>query len=104
MNTTETSSALDFIGPIDYHAVVLNGRRVPYLTATPQTGGRVTLELDNRFALDVSLAEAQTVVPFIAHCLAVGMGYTGFPDPDTEPTGSNPMPRMTAWLGDGWES
>lgn len=88
---------LDFIGPIDYHAVVLNGRRVPYLTASPQPGGRVTVELDSRFALDLSLSEAQTVVPFIAHCLAVGMGYAGFPDAGMEPIAGASMPRMQAF-------
>src|SRR3954453_11860710 len=85
---------LDFIGPFEYHAVVLNGRRVPHLTATPLPGGRVSIGLDNRFGIEISLAEAQQVVPFVAHCLAVGMGYTGFPDPDKEPVASVDMPRM----------
>lgn len=86
---------LEFVGPFEHHDVVLNGRRVPYLSATPLAGGRVYLSLDNRFALELSLKEAEYIVPFIAHCLAVGMGYTGFPDTaEGAPLPAQHMPRM----------
>lgn len=86
--------SLEYIGPLEHHEVVLNGRRVPHLSAVPMQGGMVHLTLDRRFGLDLSLQDAERVVPFIAHCLAIGMGYTGFPDEDMEPLRAHPMQRM----------
>lgn len=90
-----TDTTLEFVGPIEYHAVVLNGHRVPHLTATPLPGGRVDLTLDNRFGVEMSLQDAERFVPFVAHCLAVGMGYTHHPDePGDHPLRRLAMPRM----------
>ena len=88
---------LNFVGPFEHHDVVLNGRRVPYLSATPLNGGRIYLSLDERFAVEISLQEADYVVPFIAHCIAVASGYTGHPDEaEDEPRPRQPMPRVHA--------
>jgi hypothetical protein len=93
---------LEFIGPFESHAVVLNGHRVPLLSATPLSGGRVDLTLDDRFAIELTVQEAQTVVPFIAHSIAVAMGYSAFPDePDQAPLQRQPIQRMSVMdLGD----
>jgi hypothetical protein len=96
-STVHGSSGLEFVGPFESHDVVLNGRAVPYLSATPLAGGRVYLSLDRRFALELSLQEADHLVPFIAHCIAVGMGYTGFPDRAEEaPRPAQPIPRVNS--------
>ena len=85
---------VEFIGPFEYHDIILNGRRVPFLEAIPQPGGRVHLSVDRRFGLDLSVAEADRIVPFVAHCLAIGMGYTGFPDEgQDQPVRAQMMPR-----------
>lgn len=83
------------VGPFEYHAVVVNGRRVPYLTATPIPGGRIALSLDNRFGVDIDVADSHWLLPFMAHCLAVGMGYSGFPDEGMEPPPRVDIPKMT---------
>jgi hypothetical protein len=91
-------SGLEFVGPFESHDVVLNGRQVPFLSATPIQGGRVLLHLDRRFMLDLSLQEAEHLMPFIAHCIAVGMGYVGFPDADADgPVAAQIMPRVGEW-------
>lgn len=94
-NALNGGSSLEFVGPFESHDVVLNGRAVPFLSATPLPAGRVYLSLDRRFALELSLQEAEYVVPFIAHCIAVGMGYTGFPDDAGDaPQPAQRMPRV----------
>jgi hypothetical protein len=93
-------SGLDFPGPFQWHEVVVHGHMVPHLRASPIDGG-VHLNLDGRYGLDLSSADAETVLPFIADCIAVAMGYTGHPKPECpEPTPRQPFPRMDrlAWM------
>lgn len=89
------TTGVEFVGPFEHHDVVVNGWRVPYLEATPMIGGQVTLSLDHRYALDLSLADAERVVPFLAHCIAVASGYTAHPGCDglDEPRPRHPMAR-----------
>ena len=93
---SEPQSGLEFVGPFEHHDVVVNGWRVPYLEATPLNGGVVRLCLDGRFGLDLSVADAEHVVPFVADCIAVAAGYTAHPGGDglDEPRLSHPMVRM----------
>ncbi|HTW19762.1 MAG TPA: hypothetical protein VME70_06055 [Mycobacteriales bacterium] len=88
-------SDLEFIGPFRAHAVVLRGRRVPYLSATPQPGGQIYLALDDRIAIELPVGTAEHVVPFIADCIAVAMGYAAFPDRAEDELKPRPeMPRL----------
>lgn len=93
-------SAVDFVGPFEHHDVVVNGWTVPYLTAVPLPGGRVDLTLDHRFALVLSLEEAERFLPFLANAIAVAHGYTAHPSDDQdeplEPQKRHPMARLTA--------
>jgi len=77
-----TEPAVSYPGPFEQHDVVVSGHAVPFLTATPRDGGAVRLHLDRRFALDLTVAEAERVVPFMAHCLAVALGHTCHPCPE----------------------
>jgi hypothetical protein len=91
----EMSDSVQIVGPFETHAVVVNGRKVPYLTATPVVGGRVCINLDDRFSLELSLQEMEQIVPFVAHCIAVASGFSGFPDsPGASPLPRQVMPRM----------
>src|SRR5207237_8046781 len=89
------AEAVDFVGPFEHHDVVVNGWRVPYLEATPRNGGQVLLCLDHRYGLELSLADAERIVPFIADCMAVAAGYTAHPGRDglDEPRPRHPMAR-----------
>ncbi len=91
---------VDFIGPFEHHDVVVNGCSVPFLTATPLNGGRVHLTLDGRFGLDLTVAEAEQIVPFIADAIAIASGYTAHPhateSPDPKPR--HPFARMTSLI------
>ncbi len=88
-------SDVEFIGPFQRHEVVLNGHRVPFIEATPMQGGRVHLCLDSRFGLDLTLQEAERVVPFLADSIAVALGYTCHPQPGwDEPVERQPFTRM----------
>jgi hypothetical protein len=86
-------SSVQFIGPFQHHDVVVNGWQVPYLTAVPIPGGRVHITLDNRFGVDLTVDEAERVVPFLADAIAVASGYTGHPD-GGEPVQRLPFVRM----------
>ena len=99
----QTTSALAFVGPFESHAVVLNGWQVPHLKATPMNGGLVHLNLDDRFGLDLSIGDAEVIVPFIADCIAVAAGFTCHPGRDgvVEPLSATPYHRMHSV---GWTS
>jgi hypothetical protein len=81
-------SSVQFIGPFQHHEVVVNGWQVPYLTAVPIPGGRVHITLDNRIGVELTVDEAERVVPFLADAIAVAAGYTGHPD------GGEPVQRL----------
>lgn len=89
-----TEQRIEYVGPFDTTHVVIDGRRVPFLTGT-HMADRVSLTLDDRFGLDLTVAQAEAVVPFIANCIAVGLGYTCHPRADEEPNKAHPFPRMT---------
>lgn len=81
----------EIVGPFETHRVIVGGRRVPYLEAYPVNGGKISLVLDGRLGMDVPVADAETVIPFIAHCIAVGMGYACHPRADEEPQRPTPF-------------
>jgi hypothetical protein len=87
-----TGGRVDYPGPFAIHAVTVDGRRVPFLEATPLNGGRVDLTLDNRYGLVLDLATAERVIPFLADAIAIAMGYTCHPRPDWD----GPKPRPAA--------
>jgi len=87
-------SPVDFIGPFQRHEVVVNGWKVPNIDADLLPGGRVHLCLDNRFGIDLTVDEANRLVPFLADCIAVAMGYTAHPQEDHDPIPLPPFVRM----------
>jgi hypothetical protein len=86
-------SDYEIVGPFSSHWVVVNGRQVPFLEAAPANGGKISLTLDQRYGLEISVADAETVIPFIADCIAVAMGYNCHPRAGKEPTRSSPFPQ-----------
>jgi hypothetical protein len=79
-----SAPTVDYIGPFEKHAVVVNGWTVPLLEAHPLPGGKISLTLDQRFGLDLDLADAERIVPFLAHAIAIGLGYASHPDEGAE--------------------
>lgn len=93
-------SEVSFPGPFQCHYVVVKGRQVPFMKATPLDGGRMRLHLDDRFGLTLSAVEAERFVPFLAHAMAVALGYTSHHDARRDgPNPRHPFPRMTALYG-----
>ena len=78
-------SQVRFPGPFLQHDVVVAGWKVPFLHAQPHDGGRLTLVLDSRFSLELSLADAERVVPFLANSIALALGFDAHPHADDEP-------------------
>lgn len=91
--TWDEDSALSFVGPFETHRVQLYGRRVPHLQAWPVSGGRVCVALDERYVVELSVEEAERVVPFIADCIAVAAGWTCHPRQGEEPRRAVPFPE-----------
>lgn len=90
----------EFIGPFEYHKVVVDGWTVPHLTAQPARDGYIALTLDHRFDIDVPVVDADRLVGFIADCIAVALGYTCHPRPDWEaPLARLPMQRCSSLGG-----
>jgi hypothetical protein len=58
----------------------------------PVNGGKIGLLLDARYALDISVADADAFRPWIADAIAIGMGYTCHPRRGKEPMRSSPFP------------
>jgi hypothetical protein len=96
------SFRVGFPGPFSHHDVVFRGRRVPFLHAHPLDGGQVHLSLDRRFGLDLTAEEAERFVPFLAHAIAVALGYTAHPKVERDgPNASHPFPRVVPLALDG---
>ena len=70
---------VELVGPFEAHEIVIGGRVVPYLQASPGPDGGVHVNLDRRLGVDLSADEAQRILPFIADCIAVAAGYTCHP-------------------------
>jgi len=89
-------SGVEFVGPFEHYDVRVNGWNVPYLTAAPMNGGRVSLCLDDRLGVEMTVQEAERFLPFVADCIAVALGYTAHPGRDglDEPRPSHPMKRV----------
>lgn len=88
------SLRVSFPGPFTHHDVVVDGWRVPYLQAHVTAEDRVMLVIDRRLATELSVEEAERVVPFVADAIAVAMGYGAHPDERTpRPPARAPYPR-----------
>ncbi len=89
-------SNYQIVGPFQSHWVLVDGRRVPFLEAMPVNGGKISLLLDSRYAVDISVADAEGLIPWIADAIAIGMGYTCHPRPGKEPIRASPFPASHA--------
>jgi len=77
-------SRVSFPGPFSRHDVVVAGWRVPFLHAQLHDGGKMTVVLDHRYGIELTVAEAERVVPFVADAIAVALGYHAHPSADDE--------------------
>jgi hypothetical protein len=77
-------SRVSFPGPFSQHDVVVSGWKVPFLQAAVHDGGKLTVVLDDRFGLELTVAEAERVMPFVADAIAVALGYNAHPSADDE--------------------
>jgi hypothetical protein len=86
---------VEYVGPRQTTDVVLDGRRVPFLAAEMLRGGVISIVADGRFALDLTIEEAERVVPFLAHAIAIAMGYSCHPRADETANALTPFPRVS---------
>ncbi len=87
-------SRVEYVGPIETNVVVVDGWRVPFLEAHSLPGGEVRLVLDRRYGLELTVAEAERVVPFLADAIAVGLGFASHPRVDLDPVPQGPYRRV----------
>jgi hypothetical protein len=83
-STLGADASVEYVGPFESYRVVVNGWQVPLLAADLRPGGIVSLTLDDRYGLDVPVADADRVVSFIAHAIAIGLGYASHPGAGAE--------------------
>src|SRR4051794_20010039 len=87
---------VSFPGPFQHHDVVVDGRQVPFIRATPLDGGQVHLNLDRRLGVTLSADEAERVIPFLADAIAVALGFNSHPDAERDtPSVRHPFPAVT---------
>jgi len=84
------SFVVNFPGPFSHHDVVVHGWKVPLLQANLVGEDRIDLLLDGRIALELSTAEAEKLVPFLADAIAVASGFGSHPRDGMEP----PLERL----------
>ncbi len=94
-------SDYQIVGPFQSHRVIVDGRRVPFLEALPVNGGKISLLLDGRYGLDISVADADAFIPWIADAIAIAMGYTCHPRPGKGPVHASPFlgDHAIDWIG-----
>lgn len=93
---------VSFPGPFSHHDVVVDGWKVPLVQSHPigEHDESVMLVLDHRIAETFSVEEAERVVPFLAHAIAIALGYTSHPNEDAEqPLIKQPQPRPVRMHG-----
>jgi hypothetical protein len=87
---------VSFPGPFTQHDVVVNGWKVPLVHAKPygDNDEHVMLVLDDRIGESFTVEEAERFVPFLAHAIAIALGYTCHPDENAdELPQKQPQPR-----------
>lgn len=87
-------STYEITGPVQRRDVLVDGRKVPFLAAYPENGGIISLILDDRYGLEVTVADAEAFIPWIADAIAIALGYTCHPRPGKEPLRSGPFPPV----------
>lgn len=101
-STASEAFRVTFPGPFEHHDVVVDGWRVPFIQAHVTENNRVALVIDRRLWTELSLDEAERVVPFVADAIAVALGYGAHPNQDTSrPPTRAPYPRPEPVVGLG---
>lgn len=75
---------VEYVGPFEKWSVIVNGWEVPLLDALPVADGMVSLTLDRRYGLDLTVEEAERFVPFLAQAIAVASGYASHPSSESQ--------------------
>lgn len=89
-------SEFEIVGPFEgSYRVVVDGRQVPFLEARPANGGVIRLTLDDRYGVDVGVAQADALIPWIADAIAIGMGWNCHPRRGCEAVRRSPFPYLT---------
>lgn len=70
----------EYHGPFQriYYKITIDGFKVPYITATKLQNGSWSLLLDERFEIEVSEAEIDRWMWWIANAMAISAGYSSF--------------------------
>ncbi len=76
---------------VSWHEVVVSGYSVPFLRAHTDDK-KVSLLLDRRFGMALTARRAESVVPFVAHAIAIALGHPAHPTADT-PLPLHPIPQ-----------
>jgi len=99
--TDDLGTSVEYVGPFERWSVVVDGWEVPLLEAMPISGGMVSLTLDRRYGLDLSVTDAERIVPFLAQAIAIAGGYACHPTQDQEPS-VLPVTRPRRLVGLDW--
>lgn len=65
------SADVEFVGPFNHHDVIVDGRRVPHITAEPRDGGKVLLVCDRARGIELPVGVAEEVASFVAFAIEV---------------------------------
>ena len=68
-----------FPGPFTHHDVVVQCCTVPFVKASLRGEDRVRLILHERKCIELSVVEAEHVLPFLSYAFAVALGYGAHP-------------------------
>jgi hypothetical protein len=89
-------SGLSFPGPFRVHEVVLHEHQVPFLHALPREDGGIHLRLDDRFTLDLDVAEAERFIPFSRTPSPLLLDTSAILGPNAVNPGGSPLPTCSA--------
>lgn len=69
-------SSVEFIGPFqETWAVIVEGYKIPRLSAIVMKSGNILITLDERFMVEATPEEAEKWLWIVANALAIGEGY-----------------------------
>jgi len=92
----EQDFRVTFPGPFQQHDVVVDGWSVPFVKASFRSDAEdhVRLILDDRIGLDLTSAEAEKLMPFLADAISIALGYGAHPSKESET-----LPERTPHMG-----
>lgn len=82
MNDDPTRTQVEIVGPFKERHLVINGWRVPLMSACELDGGKVSIVLDHSIGMECDVKDFPQIASFLADTIGRCLGYGAHPQAD----------------------